>query len=262
MRKVIIFQHVAHKILGTLNPTLKEHKLNIRYINFERTPDESPTLQKYHSLIVLGGHMGVYQAEKYQHIKTELRLIEEALKKDIPILGICLGAQLIANVLGAKVRKHIEKEIGWYDVQFTPDGQKDKLFNHFNSSEKLFQMHGDTFDIPSGAIKLASSKTCESQAFRFGEKVYGLQFHLEVDEPMIHRWLSYENNIKDMHEYNFSTDLIKEETLKFAPRSTELSFKTFGNFVELFANKPKQIALGTDHSKPLKKNKLQKVQPL
>jgi GMP synthase (glutamine-hydrolysing) len=255
MRKVLVFQHVAHKILGTLNPTLKERGLNIRYVNFERTPDERPSLDRYNGLIVMGGHMGVYEADKYQHIKVELQLIEEALKKGIPILGICLGSQLIAKVLGSHVRKHAVKEIGWYDVNFHESAQNDFLLGTFNSQEKLFQMHGDTFDIPSGAVHLASTSTCPSQAFRYGDKVYGLQFHLEVDEGMIQRWLTSEKNYHFINDpqQSFSIEQIKNETQLYLDRSMELSVRTFAKFVELFALKERPLVLGSEHSKPHKK---------
>lgn len=258
MRKVIVFQHVAHKILGTLNPTLKERKLNIRYVNFERTPDERPNIQKYNALIVLGGNMGVYEADNYRHIKVEIELIEAALKKDIPILGICLGAQLIASVLGAPVQKHTIKEIGWHDVELTDEGKADNLFSHFSCTEKLFQFHGDSFDIPKCATHLAKSSLCESQAFRYGNKVYGLQFHLEVDEAMISRWLSYEKNLLDIQKSQgfCSVESIKTETPKYIDRSVEISLKTFSRFVNLFDNKERPWALGTDHAKPLKKKLL------
>lgn len=255
MRKVIIFQHVAHKILGTLNPTLKERKLNIRYVNFERTPEERPNIQKYDALIVLGGNMGVYEADRYRHIKVEMELIEAALKKDIPILGICLGAQLIANVLGAPVRKHSVREIGWQDVFLTDQGAKDPLFTHFSPTEKLFQFHGDTFDIPHSAVHLARSSLCQSQAFRYEDKVYGLQFHLEVDAPMISRWLSYETNLLEIQESKgqYCALNIKTETERYIDRSVKISLKTFSNFVNLFDKEDRPSALGTDHAKPLKK---------
>jgi GMP synthase (glutamine-hydrolysing) len=261
MRKVLVFQHVAHKILGTLNPTLKENKLNIRYVNFDRSPEERPTLDRYNGLIVLGGRMGVYESDKYQHIKVEMQLIEEALKKEIPILGICLGAQLIANVLGANVQKHSVKEIGWYDINLTEQGISDPLFKHFNNSEKLFQLHGDSFEIPKSAIHLANSATCESQAFRYGENVYGLQFHLEVDEAMILRWLSYDSNLEDIKNSNglFTVENIKEDTSKYLSRSIELSQNTFDSFVNMFNLGPRIIALGSDHSKPLKKSNIRKI---
>src|SRR5690349_16930935 len=115
MKKVIVLQHVAWEILGTLDPLLKKESFRVRYVNFDRQPDAQPTLDKYDALILLGGPMGVYEAEKHSHLKVEMKLIEQALQKDIPIMGICLGSQLLAHVLGADVRKHTEREMGWYD---------------------------------------------------------------------------------------------------------------------------------------------------
>ncbi len=259
MRKVLVFQHVANRILGTLDPTLRERKLKIRYINYERTPNEHPTVDRYNGLIILGGQMGVYEADQYQHIKVELKVIEEALKKNIPVLGICLGAQLIAQVLGSPVRKHSEREIGWYDVQFNDLALSDPLFSHFNQSEKIFQIHGDTFDIPKSASQLASTKTCNSQAFKYGENVYGLQFHLEVDQAMILRWLSDANNLKCIldSEGRFSIDQIKHDTELYLARSLDLSLQTFARFVDLFPMKKRPIILGSDHATPLKRPKIQ-----
>lgn len=246
MRKVLVFQHVAHKILGTLNPTLKDHGLNMRYINFDRTPEECPDLQKYNGLIVLGGHMGVYEAEKYKHIATELKLIEDALKKDIPVLGICLGAQLLANVLGSEVRKSPTKEIGWCDITLTPEGIKDPLFSHFEKQEKIFQLHGDTFDIPKSATQLVTSAVCPAQAFRYN-KAYGIQFHLEVDQAMIWRWLESEQNRKNFFNScpDFNEEKIRAQTYQYLDRSSDLSVQTFNKFIELFNLKERPRRLGS-----------------
>lgn len=246
MRKVLVFQHVAHKILGTLNPTLKEHGLNMRYVNFERTPEASPSVEKYNGLIILGGHMGVYEADKYKHIKVEAKLIEQALKKNIPVLGICLGSQILAHVLGSPVRKHAEKEIGWHDIYLTDEGAKDPVFSQFRQREKVFQLHGDTFDIPASCVHLAKSTVCPAQAFRYGDKVYGLQFHLEADEPMILRWLDHPNNQRDIEESGkYTLDQIRNETTEHIDRSMELSKETFSRFIELFALPPRPLLLGS-----------------
>lgn len=236
MRKVIVFQHVAHEILGTLNPLLKQRGFRIRYVNFERNPNEEPSLDRYNGLIVLGGHMGVYEADKYTHIKVELRAIELALKRDIPVLGICLGAQMLAHVLGANVRRSHEKEIGWYDIQMTDAAEGDPLFGHFNKREKIFQLHGDTFDVPDGAAHLASSEICQAQAFRYGKNVYGIQFHLEVDGPMIQRWLKIPANREEVDASGgkFSLNVIESDTARFIDHSLKLSTETFSKFVDLF----------------------------
>jgi GMP synthase (glutamine-hydrolysing) len=247
MAKVLVFQHVAHEILGTLNPSLKEKGLSIRYVNFDRNPDETPSVEKYHGLIVLGGHMGVYEADQYTHIKVEMKLIEQALQKGIPVLGICLGAQILAHVLGSAVRKSKEKEIGWYDIHLTEAALRDPLFSHFRKTEKIFQLHGDTFDIPDSATAFASSQICPGQAFKYGDKAYGLQFHLEVDKAMIYRWL---NNPKNQIEINesagkFSAEKIQQETDRFIQNSMDLSRKTFRNFLELFPQKQKRTLLSS-----------------
>ena len=251
MRKVIVFQHVAHKILGTLNPNLRQSGLRIRYVNFDRNPEECPDINKYHGLIVLGGHMGVYESDKYDHIKTECKLIEEALKKEIPILGICLGSQLLAHVLGAQVKKHSHREVGWCDVNFLDTAKQDPLFSEFKNTEKLFQLHGDTFDIPKSAVHLAQSDTCFSQAFRYGEKAYGIQFHLEVDVPMIERWFTYPQNLLDAKETlgENAKDIILNDTTKHIHRSLELSHHCFRQFINFFNIPEKNLLLGSNETK-------------
>lgn len=245
MRKALVFQHVANEILGTLNPALKKQGLRIRYVNFERDPDSQPTVDKYNGLIVLGGYMGVYEADQYKHIKTELKLIETALQKNIPVLGICLGAQLLAHVLGSDVRKHTEKEMGWHEIELTDAGQNSLLLSHFKKTEKVFQMHGDTFDIPKSCEHLATSKVCHSQAFSYGTKAFGLQFHLEVDEAMILRWLNNSKNQQDIQDSNgkVSAEQMKADTVNYLPNSLNLSQQTFDKFISLFAMKERPIVL-------------------
>ncbi len=246
--KLVVFQHVAHEILGTLNPLLKKNRFRVRYINFERNPDANPSLEKYDGLVILGGHMGVYEADRYKHIKVEMQLIEQALQKNIPVLGICLGSQLLAQVLGSKVRKHNEKEVGWCDVELTDDGSKDQLLKDFRKTEKIFQMHGDTFDIPKSTQHLARSKTCESQAFRYGEKVYGLQFHLEVDQPMIERWLKNSSHREELEKTQVSETQIIDDTNLYLDHSLQLSRKVFKSFIGFFDLKDRPLLLGSRHT--------------
>jgi GMP synthase (glutamine-hydrolysing) len=250
MRKVLVFQHVAHEILGTLNPLLKAEGFRIRYVNFQRHSDFQANLEGYNGLIVLGGPMGVYEAAQFPHLTHEMKIIEEALKKEIPVLGICLGSQLLAEVLGGKVRKSKQQEIGWYDVKLTEKGMCHQHFKGFSETEKIFQLHGDTYDVPKGAEHLASSEMCEAQAFQMG-KAYGYQFHLEVDEAMIHRWLKIPANKKDLDDSKgkFTEEKILSDTHKFIKRSLELSRASFGAFVDSFGKKEKKVALGSGHGK-------------
>lgn len=245
MKKILVCQHVPHEILGTLNPLLKRAGFRIRYVNFARRPDAQATLDGYHGLVVLGGPMSVNDTDQYPHLTAELKLIEEAMRRNLPVLGICLGAQLIAKTLGASVYRNKEKEIGWYDVIPTAEAKRDPLLAEFRDTEKIFQWHGETFDIPGTAVHLAFSALCANQAFRYGANVYGLQFHLEVDERMIHRWLLVPANRKEIATLNgdIDADRIHAETARHIHRLQELSDRVFDEFTGLFGIEKRLVRL-------------------
>jgi len=247
MKKLLVFQHVPHELLGTLNPLLKKSGFRIRYVNFARHPDAQPSLNGYDGLVVLGGPMSVNDTDRLPHLKTEMKVIEEALGKNIPVLGICLGAQLIAKTLGAAVYPNEEKEIGWYDVSPTNHAQSDPLLGAFVDTEKIFQWHGETFDIPRSTRHLAFSSLCANQAFRHGGNVYGFQFHLEVDEPMIHRWLRVSENRREIAALGgaITPERIHKETPEYITRLHQLSQRVFGEFINLFGVEKKFLRLSS-----------------
>jgi GMP synthase (glutamine-hydrolysing) len=226
---------------------LKAAGFRIRYVNFARHPDFRPDLEGYNGLVVLGGPMGVYEADRHPHLHVEMKLIERALQMNIPVLGICLGAQLIASVLGSRVRKGSQWEMGWYDLHVTEAGGKDALFSHYRPVERVFQMHQDTFDIPGGCDHLAQTELYPGQAFRYGEKVYGLQFHLEADRAMILRWLKRPEHQKLIAD---SKGLLRAEELttgtdRHIDQSLHLSSVTFAKFIEIFQLPERPILLGS-----------------
>ncbi len=245
MKKLLVLQHVAHELLGTLNPLLRGAGFRLRYVNFARHPEAQPSLDGYHGLVVLGGPMSVNDTDRLPHLTTEMKLIEAAMRRNLPVLGICLGAQLIAKTLGAAVYPGKEKEIGWYDVSPTDEAESDPLLAEFQRTEKIFQWHGDTFDIPKSTIHLAFSSLCANQAFRYGVNVYGLQFHLEVDAPMIHRWLRVAENKKEITALGGKIDpeRIHQETPDHMRRLQQLSERVFGEFIRLFDIQKKIIRL-------------------
>lgn len=190
MSRILIFQHVAAEPLGTLNVLIRQRGHRVKFVNFERQPDAIPNMDRYRGLVVLGGPMNVDQQHERPHLRTELRAIEQALKQDKPVLGICLGAQLLAHALGAPIRRHEQPEIGWYDLETTTQGQSDPLLSPLGSRLPIFEWHSRSFAIPHGASHLARTPTCENQAFRYGSGAYGFQFHLEMNQALIERWLN------------------------------------------------------------------------
>ncbi len=185
MRTVLVLQHAACETLGTIGDALERAPVRIAHIRVF-AGDPIPThMGEAVGLILMGGPMGVYEQDRYPFLAEEMRLIERALAAGKPILGVCLGSQLLAAALGARVWKGPQKEIGWFPVMLTEAARADALFRDVPSSFIAYHWHGDVFDCPSGAISLARSALTECQAFRYGTNAYGLLFHLEVTEPII-----------------------------------------------------------------------------
>jgi GMP synthase-like glutamine amidotransferase len=208
---VLVLRHVSHEHLGTIAIALRLRNLAYKYVNFYEDTIPNLSIDGSSALIILGGPMNVYETDKYPFLEKEDKLIKRAIEKDIPVLGICLGAQLIAKSLGAKVTKNNEKEIGWYPLIVTDEGRKDNLLKHLSVEETVFQWHGDTFEIPKGATRLAESPLCLNQAFRFGSNIYGLQFHIEVTPDMILEWLNVPENRR---EITLLKDKLNPEVIK------------------------------------------------
>ena len=234
MARVLVFQHVAAEPLGTLDPMLRARGHRIRYVNFNRDPDARPDISKYSGLIVLGGPMMPDRSDLYPHLAVEMRCIEQALHLGIPVLGICLGAQLLAHTLGAAVHPGEEWEIGWYDLHPVGAAGQDALFQHLDAPQPVFQWHGYTFDLPAGAIRMASSEAVSNQAFRYNDNAYGFQFHLELDQRLIDRWLGLPEYRAELVASGIGTTPaeIHEQTSRLIHASALLSDKVFGAFLD------------------------------
>ena len=238
MPKLLVLQHVAHEILGTLDPLLRSYGFRNRYVNFGREPGAKPSVDGYHGLVILGGPMNVDQVDQFPHLAAELNVVREALDRDIPILGICLGSQLLARALGSAVYPNVSKEIGWYPLSPTGAAASDPLLGHLRDPENIFQWHGDTFDIPESAVHLASSPSCRNQAFRYGDRTYGFQFHLEVDSGLIHRWLSIPAHRDEIAALDGQVcpDEIRAQTVEHVDALQTLADRVFTSFIRLFGD--------------------------
>jgi GMP synthase (glutamine-hydrolysing) len=173
------FQHVPFEELGIIQKWAESRGHTVTVTKFFRS-DKLPKIEEIDWLIVMGGPMGVYDEKIYPWLREEKHFIAHAIQQHKKVVGICLGAQLIASALSAKVYPNSQKEIGWYLVQLTSDGKKSKFFQNFPGHFTAFHWHGDTFDLPEGAQWLVESEACKHQAFSLENNVLGLQFHLEV----------------------------------------------------------------------------------
>ncbi len=186
---VQIIKHIDIEGPGTIGDFLKDDGISYDVIDVFNGEPLPNSLSNTSAVIELGGPMNVYVEDKYPLLKQEDEFLKEVIEEGLPTLGFCLGAQLIAKATGALVKKNPQKEIGWFNVSVTGDGSSDPLFQGFQEEFDVFQWHGDTFDIPEDAVRIAESELCPNQAFRVGHNIYGLQFHVEVTDEMIYQWL-------------------------------------------------------------------------
>jgi len=185
---IAIIKHVPQEGPGLFGGLFKEFGLPSRIIELSKN-EPLPSPVDCQGILVMGGPMNVYETEKYPFLLKEDEFLKEALEKEVPLIGICLGAQLLAKAYGAKVYKAKEKEIGWFDVFLTGEAKSDPLFKGLKEKMPVFQWHEDTFDVPAGGCVLAEGDSVINQAARFGPCAWGLQFHPEMINQMIHVWL-------------------------------------------------------------------------
>lgn len=244
MSRILVFQHVAAEPLGTLDPLIRRRGHRIRFVNFERQPDAEPSLDRYRGLIVLGGPMNVHDQADRAHLRVELRAIEQALKDDKPVLGICLGAQLLAHVLGAPIRRLDQPEIGWHPLRLTSQGQADPVLLPLGEQTSVFQWHSCHFDIPAGAEHLAHGNACAQQAFRYGSSAYGFQFHLEMDQALVERWLSNPAYRAELAAAGLGdAEAIRSQTRELIGGMQRQADRVFNAFLDLVGRPQRRIVL-------------------
>ncbi|WAL58995.1 type 1 glutamine amidotransferase [Thermocoleostomius sinensis] len=183
--KILVIRHEACTSLGLLGQALSpDHR--VHYLNFFQGEQLTDVITDYSHLVVLGGAISAYEADRHSFLHDEFHLIETAMAAEIPTLGICLGAQILAKVLGANVyRGAAGREAGWCEVELLEAASRDRLLRSFPKRFRVFQSHQDTFEIPTGAVRLAQSAQYPNQAFCYGDRIWALQFHLEFDEHVL-----------------------------------------------------------------------------
>ncbi len=229
--RVLAFRHVPFEPLGRIADVLTGRGIEFEYVDLYAQPRRAVSIGDADALIFMGGPMSVNDDLPY--IRQELDCIAQAIALGKPILGVCLGSQLIAKALGARVYRNRVKEIGWAPVYWTEAARQDPLFSDLDSPESIFHWHGETFDLPPGAELLAYSDACRHQAYHVGDNVYGLQFHLEATPETIAGWLLEDANCGDIQEVTEPIDPGRN-----ADRMAWLSGLIFGRWCALL-DKPR-----------------------
>lgn len=173
------FQHDNFEDLGYIGDWANSHGISTSVTRFDLNP-ELPTHENYDWLVVMGGKMGVNDQADFPWLEDEIAYIKEAIRLGKTVIGICLGAQLIAKATGSTVYKNTGPEMGFWPVRFSQNASKDKVFRHFPNELLVLHVHFDTYELPEGAVNIAESAITKSQAYRIGENVFGFQFHFEV----------------------------------------------------------------------------------
>ena len=234
----LVLRHVEQEHIGTMAKVLDAAGMKYHYVDvFRGEPVPEKIFGSFGSfgfcgLIIMGGPMGVYEADRYPFLREEQRLIRQAAELSFPVLGICLGSQLVAGAIGARVYPGHKKEIGWYPVEVTAPA--DELAAGLPSRFMAFHWHGDTFDLPAGATRLFRSDLYENQGFRWGKNILALQFHLEISPEMVEEWLEdggCQQELAALPEIDPET--IRQHTALWCGELEDLGRRVFGRFLEL-----------------------------
>jgi GMP synthase-like glutamine amidotransferase len=235
-KKILSIQNIGFETLGTLEELI--HSDGYQIENIEAQTDTIPSkADGYVAIVILGGPMAVYDETNYQYLSKEQELIRDAIKNEVPVLGICLGSQLIAQATGGRVYRGPKKEIGWFNVTLTPNGRESLFKGIKTKTVRVFQWHGDTYDLPSTANIMAFSNLYP-QAFKVGSAI-GMQFHLEVNRKMIERWIQeYSQEINKEHIK--SDDILlpnKAKEIRDSYDRCKVVYSNFSKMIDKFRGK-------------------------
>lgn len=229
MNTLVAIRHVAFEDLGNWENFLSKI-YKIQYIDVTDPAISTLKNDNIDLLVVLGGPIGVYQEQEYPFITHEIALLTKRLKLDLPTLGICLGSQLMARALGAKVYPNHTKEIGWIPLNLTEKGKESCVQCLSSEHTSMFHWHGDTFDLPEGAELLASTKSCKNQIFTYGKNGLAFQCHPEISAQHLEKW--WIGHTAELSYNQLSVNELRNQSIKLAPQLQKQSIQCLENWIE------------------------------
>lgn len=185
MNEVIVLQHAGCEAPGLIAKAIERKGVGINTVRGFAGQAVPAEMGAAAGLVIMGGPMGVYETDRYPFLRRELALIESALHEEKPVLGVCLGSQLLASALGAEVKRGKQKEIGWHAVRLADEAADDPLLLDLKKEFMAWHWHGDVYDLPAGCVRLAKSGLTPNQAIRYGSKAYGFLFHMEITPEIL-----------------------------------------------------------------------------
>lgn len=241
MKPVLIIQNDAREGAGRLGGMLVERGVDtMNWLGWEADYDRLDCID-YAGLVVLGGAQSVYETDQYPYLVSEIGLIKAFIAADKPVIGLCLGGQLIAAALGGRVYPGAQKELGWFDIYLSDAAEDDPVMGGQPQIASAYHFHGDCFDTPPGCVKLASSELTGSQLFRYGDRVYGFQFHPEVDQALVE--IMCRNNVDYMAANGYDADAVIEESALLLPGYEDRTRPMFTAWMDLLGQEGRGGAL-------------------
>lgn len=240
-RPVLLIQHAPHEHPAALRRALESQGIQTLWIHPYRG-EAYPKVGEIAGLISLGGPMGANDEQDHPWIKKECQLLRAAVEADLPVVGVCLGGQMLARAMGGHVERNEKMELGWFPIQLTPEGAEDPILGAAGKAPIVYHWHGDTFHLPEGATLLARSRACPRQAYRLSEKVYGFQFHPEADHQLVDEWLTTDGVPEEIavarKSHGAKTVMPASQQLKRAMRCERAGLRITAGVGTLFRRRP------------------------
>lgn len=235
MRPLACLRHEEPDDLGIGEDVLVAEGVPLVYVDLWH--EDPPALSDVSGLVILGGDMNVDETARYPFLSAERELLAHAVAGGVPVLGICLGAQILARALGASVIPSSRRELGFFPVHTTEASADDLLASCFRDGDMVFQWHRDTFDIPAGATLLLQGEVVPSQAFRAGDRAWGFQFHVEASSQELDAWLDLAGGTLE-REWGRTPAELREDADRYLPTQQARSRELFRRFAQFLSARP------------------------